>query len=146
VPNNIPPVESSSDILVTLLLCGLMGLLGQGIRAAIGLKNALSEEGGAARKEAFNPAYFATSLMIGFIAGDLAGVGIGLNRLMQFNPDNIDILVGIAAAGYAGVDFIENTFSTVMPFSRHPSVPSCGPASRPSLPTPTSTDANQPGA
>ena len=108
--------ESSSDILVTLLLCGLMGMLGQGIRAAIGLKNALSATpGSAARRNEFSPAYFATSLMIGFIAGALAGVLIGLDKLMHFDADNINVLAGIAAAGYAGVDFIENAFFHIIP-------------------------------
>ncbi len=111
--------ESSSDILVTLLLCGLMGMLGQGIRAAIGLKNALAAAPEtAARRNEFSPAYFATSLMIGFIAGALAGVLIGLDKLMHFNADNINVLAGIAAAGYAGVDFIENAFFHIIPYPR----------------------------
>lgn len=110
-------MESSSDILVTLLLCGLMGMLGQGIRAAIGLKNALSAPPGAhPHRNEFSPAYFATSLMIGFIAGALAGVLIGLDKLMHFNADNINVLAGIAAAGYAGVDFIENAFFRIIPY------------------------------
>ena len=36
----MPDAVSSGNILTTLLLCGLMGLLGQGVRAAIGLKGA----------------------------------------------------------------------------------------------------------
>jgi len=116
--------ESSSDILVTLLLCGLMGMLGQGIRAAIGLRKAFSprpgtprstDGGTAAARTDFSPSYFATSLMIGFIAGDLAGVWIGLDKLMHFNADNMNVLISISAAGYAGVDFIENTFSKLIP-------------------------------
>ncbi len=116
MPDRVLSMESSSDILVTLLLCGLMGLLGQGIRAAIGLKNALSAPPGASRRNEFSPAYFATSLMIGFIAGALAGVLIGLDKLMHFNADNINVLAGIAAAGYAGVDFIENAFFHIVPY------------------------------
>ena len=108
---------SGADILVTLLLCGLMGLLGQGVRAAIGFKNALA----ASSHTRFDGSYFATSLVIGFIAGDLAGVGIGLDRLQHFDAGNIHILVGIAAAGYAGVDFIENSFAGMMPFAGSPS-------------------------
>ncbi len=108
---------SGADILVTLLLCGLMGLLGQGVRAAIGFKNAAR----ASPHARFDGSYFATSLVIGFIAGDLAGVGIGLDRLQHFNAGNIHILIGIAAAGYAGVDFIENSLAGMMPFSANPS-------------------------
>lgn len=119
-------LESSSDILVTLLLCGLMGLLGQGIRAAVGLKSATAAgEAGPAGKAGsiarrFDGTYFATSLIIGFIAGDLAGVMIGLDRLTRFDTSNLNVLVGIAAAGYAGVDFIENSFSRMIPFVGRP--------------------------
>ena len=70
---------SSISILGTLFLCGMMGLLGQGIRAAVGLKSAatLSAELPPTQQAQFNAAYFGVSLMIGFIAGLLAGFGIG---------------------------------------------------------------------
>jgi predicted chitinase len=103
----------SDSILVTLLLCGLMGLLGQGVRSAIGLKNALS--GTASQQTSFNAAYFFLSLMIGFIAGVLAGLALGLTSLMKVNPGDLKILLGIAAAGYAGADFIENSLSIIIP-------------------------------
>ncbi len=113
VAAGVESIESSADILVTLLLCGLMGLLGQGVRAALGFKNAVA----ASPQTRFDGSYFATSLVIGFIAGDLAGVGIGLDKLSHFDAGNLHILIGIAAAGYAGVDFIENSFSSMVPFA-----------------------------
>ena len=113
---SVVPIESSADVLVTLLLCGLMGLLGQGVRAALGFKNAVSAE----PRTRFDGSYFATSLVIGFIAGCLAGVGIGLDKLQHFDAGNIHILIGIAAAGYAGVDFIENSFAGMAPFAGSP--------------------------
>ena len=101
----------SGNILVTLLLCGLMGLLGQGVRAAVGLKNSMGFAQGAATQQAtFSAAYFGLSLMLGFIAGVLAGLAIGLG-----NITDMKVLLGIAASGYAGADFIENTFSIVIP-------------------------------
>ena len=58
------------DVLVALLLSGLMGLLGQGVRAAVGLKSAATLSAGAPTQQSqFNAAYFGLSLMIGFIAG-----------------------------------------------------------------------------
>jgi hypothetical protein len=57
---------SSGNILATLLLCGLMGLLGQGVRAAVGLKSASRLPSAQADQQtAFSTAYFTLSLMIG---------------------------------------------------------------------------------
>jgi predicted chitinase len=104
------------DVLLALLLSGLMGLLGQGIRAAVGLKSAVAPASGAPdRQSQFDAAYFGLSLMIGFIAGVLAGIGIGLDQVIAVGPTNIKILLGIAAAGYAGTDFIENAFTRLLP-------------------------------
>ena len=110
------------DVLVALLLSGLMGLLGQGVRAAVGLKSAATLSAGAPTQQSeFNAAYFGLSLMIGFIAGILAGIGIGLDQIIKIAPASpggavdIKVLLGIAAAGYAGADFIENAFTRLMP-------------------------------
>jgi len=118
----------SGNVLVTLLLCGLMGLLGQGVRAAVGLKSAMGlTQTGATQQASFNAAYFGLSLMIGFIAGVLAGLSIGLGSLMKINLGDLKILLGIAAAGYAGADFIENTFSIIIPdANKVPSAPNAG--------------------
>jgi predicted chitinase len=108
---------SSSAILSTLLLCGLLGLLGQGVRAAVGLKKAMGQ-GAPDQQSEFNAAYLLFSLMIGFIAGILAGLAIGLNNLITIDLNDMKVLLGIAAAGYAGADFIENTFSIILPGSK----------------------------
>ena len=86
MPGGSALVDSGS-VLVTLLLCGLMGVLGQGIRAAVGLKSTLVlSQSGASQQTAFNAAYFFLSLMIGFIAGVLAGLAIGIANLFKVNP------------------------------------------------------------
>jgi len=104
------------DVLFALLLSGLMGLLGQGIRAAVGLKSAATLSAGAPNQQTqFDAAYFGLSLMIGFIAGVLAGIGIGLDQVISVSPTSIKVLLGIAAAGYAGADFIENAFTRLIP-------------------------------
>ena len=103
------------DVLLALLLSGLMGLLGQGIRAAVGLKSAATLSASTPTQQSqFNTAYFGLSLMIGFIAGVLAGVGL-LDQVMNVTASNIKVLLGIAAAGYAGADFIENAFTRLIP-------------------------------
>jgi hypothetical protein len=108
---------SSSAILSTLLLCGLLGLLGQGVRAAVGLKKAMGQ-GAPDQQSEFNAAYLLFSLMIGFIAGILAALAIGLTNLITIDLNDMKVLLGIAAAGYAGADFIENTFSIILPGSK----------------------------
>jgi predicted chitinase len=104
------------NILATLLLCGLMGLLGQGVRAAIGLKSASRVPSAQADQQtAFSTAYFTLSLMIGFIAGVLAGLVIGVKDLLNVDPGDMKVLLGIAASGYVGADFIENAMSIFIP-------------------------------
>lgn len=106
--------EPAGNILTTLLLCGLMGLLGQGVRAAVGLKGAKQLPYAPANQEvAFSAAYFALSLMIGFTAGVLAGLVIGVDKLLTIT--DVKVLLGIAASGYAGADFIENSLSIIIP-------------------------------
>jgi predicted chitinase len=130
----MPDTVDSGSVLVTLLLCGLMGMLGQGIRAAVGLKNATRlnatplAASGATQQASFNAAYFFLSMMIGFIAGVLAGLTIGLTNILKVNVGDMKVLLGIAAAGYAGTDFIENSFSIVIPGTTAPPPPQPAPA------------------
>lgn len=107
---------SSSVVLTTLLLCALMGGLGQGIRAAIGLKNAgLLQPRTPGRQSEFDVAYFLVSMMIGAVAGIMAGLVVGLDQLIVINISSLKVLLGIAVSGYAGADFIENSMSRVLP-------------------------------
>jgi predicted chitinase len=118
-----PPLSpaTSAELLTTLLLCALLGLLGQGTRAAITLKGvAAFDTGKPGAQSTFNASFFALSMMIGAIAGILAGLSLGLDKLMSFDPGNIKVLLGIAVAGYAGVDFVENAFSRVLPGAQSP--------------------------
>ncbi|WJR79081.1 hypothetical protein [Bradyrhizobium sp. NP1] len=114
---------ASGDILGAVLLSGLMGVLGQGIRAAVGLKSAGRLSGQPDQQTSFSTAYFFLSLMIGFIAGILAGLAVGLNNLLKIDPDNVKVLLGIALSGYAGADFIENSMSIVIPAGGAPAAP-----------------------
>jgi predicted chitinase len=131
-------MTGNGSILVNLLLCGLMGLLGQGVRAAVGLKSAATLSGGVATQQStFDAAYFGLSLMIGFIAGVLAGLGLDI---ATFNAADTKVLLGIAAAGYAGADFIENTFTRLLPglgtAPSPPAAPTPAPASARVAPAP----------
>ncbi|HWA44020.1 MAG TPA: hypothetical protein VHA10_12475 [Hypericibacter adhaerens] len=133
---------SSGQVLSALLLCGLMGLLGQGVRATIGLKNAKALGTGTPNAQAtFSAAYFLLSLMIGFIAGILAGIAIGLGKFTGVDPTNLDLLLGVAASGYVGADFIENSLSIVIP-AQPAAVPAGGAAPvSPPVPAPSASPA-----
>lgn len=133
---NVAPTVGS--ILLALLLCGLLGVLGQGIRAIVGLKNAGALASTTPSEQAeFSLAYLVLSLMIGFIAGVLAGIALNLQNIVAITPDNWKLLLGIAASGYVGADFIENTMSVVIPGTRRaPARPAPAPARPPPSPPP----------
>jgi predicted chitinase len=108
-------MDKAGNILAALILCGLMGMLGQGVRAAVGLKSASRLPSPQADQNTeFSAAYFVLSLMIGFIAGVLAGIAIGILNTPNFEF-NKQVLLGIAVSGYAGADFIENSLSIFIP-------------------------------
>ena len=112
-------VPTVGTILLALLLCGLLGVLGQGVRAIVGLKNAGSLNSTTPSEQAeFSLAYLVLSLMIGFIAGILAGIALNLQNIITVDPGNWKLLLGIAGSGYVGADFIENTMSVVIPGTR----------------------------
>ena len=97
-----------STLLMTVLLGGVLGLFGQGLRAVAGLRKGSSE---AAQEEVtfaewFDGKRFVVSLMIGFLVGVGAALALGPARL-AFEPGNVPLLLGLVAAGYAGSDFIE---------------------------------------
>jgi len=128
------------DVFLALSLSGFMGLVGQGARAIIGLHGASGVgASGPGQQSPFSAAYLLVSLMIGAIAGVLAGLAIGLNQVIAVNADNVQTLLGIMAAGYAGADFIESAFSRLVPnisTNQPPPQVGAGQAGTPTLPTP----------
>jgi len=103
-------------VLQAVLLGGLMGMVGQGIRAVAGLKK-LSDDAqtkGVSSQDLFVTSRLVFSLLVGFIAGIIAAISIGLNKLIDIDPSNLSTLLGIAAAGYAGTDFIEAMAPTIV--------------------------------
>ena len=115
-------VPTVGTVLLALLLCGLLGVLGQGVRAIVGLKNAGALNSTTPSEQVeFNLAYLALSLMIGFIAGVIAGIALNLENIITVDPSNWKLMLGIAGSGYVGADFIENTMSVVIPGTRRAS-------------------------
>lgn len=84
-----------------------MGFLGQGARAVAGLKS-MSDDAksiGVSSSDLFQAARLFISLAIGVLVG-LAAALIYLINYPSGSPDS-GILLGFAAAGYAGTDFLE---------------------------------------
>ena len=101
----------STQTLVTLTLGGLMGFLGQGSRAVIGLKG-MSDDAkaqGVSPSDMFQAMRLFVSLAIGFLVG-LAAALIYLMGGPTGAPD-WHILLGFVASGYAGTDFLEGFIS-----------------------------------
>jgi putative chitinase len=107
---------SAGQVLQALVISAIMGMIGQGIRAVVGLKSAatLAAQSGSQQSE-FDAAYFFLSLMIGAVAGIIAGFGLGLKVLLDTLASDQKVLLALAASGYAGADFIENAMTTFLP-------------------------------
>jgi predicted chitinase len=114
--NPAAPGQGAASVLALLLLYGLMGLVGQAARAAVGLKTMTnSAETSPSQQTEFNAAYLLISLMIGFVAGVVAGFAMSFPAVIVDGAIQVKILLGVAAAGYAGTDFIENSLSIFIP-------------------------------
>lgn len=98
-----------TNILQALLLGGLMGMVGQSARAVAGLKkmNDAAQEARVSAFDFFLASRLLVSLLIGFIAGVAGAISLGLPNIIALKADNLQLLLGLAAAGYAGTDFIE---------------------------------------
>jgi len=90
-----------------LLLGGLLGFVGQGIRVVVGLKKKYDEmlRSNKKWKDIFDAKQLWVSLLIAFLVGIIAGV-LGIINYMgkEINREFLLTLIGI---GYAGTDFIE---------------------------------------
>jgi putative chitinase len=103
--------DPNAPILIGLLLYGLFGAAGQIVRAivALGGSQALAS-GNANQQSLFNAAYFVVTLIVGFVAGLLAGL-VAFDTITQ--AITVKIALAAMAAGYAGADFVENTYSAL---------------------------------
>jgi hypothetical protein len=96
-----------------IALGALMGFLGQAIRVIVGLKK--TKDQAAALQQAFTEMFEPSTLLISLLIGVVAGV---LAALMTLKPEaaiSPETLLGLAAAGYSGADFIEGFVSRYLP-------------------------------
>lgn len=96
-----------------LALGGLAGAMGQAIRVIVGMKklNDQASATNAALADMIVPSQLVVSLLIGFIGGALAATQL-ITDLGRITTDQIFTL---AAAGYAGADFIEGFMTRLTP-------------------------------
>ncbi len=105
----------ATDWVLTLILGGILGMIGQGIRVVAGLKK-VNDQASAEGKSfgvLFQSSTLALSLLIGFIAGTLAIIGVTGGEV-TVNPSK-ELIVTIIGAGYAGTDFIEGFVKKNLP-------------------------------
>jgi putative chitinase len=110
--------QNPANYIGILLLGGLLGLIGQGVRTVVGLKKmfdqAQSQDVGP--YDLFLASRLLMSLFIGFIAGALAAFFSGIKADGSVDI-SMSMLTAFAAAGYTGTDFIEGLVSR---FARTP--------------------------
>lgn len=100
----------TQEVILQLLVGGLLGAVGQGIRIIVGMKK-LSDDAKQSNVKVstlIDTSRMLVSLLIGFCAGILAVVSMS-NFSEDFfkGPQLKEHLLAIIAAGYAGTDFIE---------------------------------------
>lgn len=95
----------TAKLIENLLLGGILGFLGQGIRAVAGLKK-LSGDGGQGTSSDFDTRRMLVSLLLGFIAGAL-GIISFMDEAGEIELDQKMVLT-LIGVGYSGVDFIES--------------------------------------
>jgi hypothetical protein len=115
-------IGDTMEIAVAILyivLGVILGAIGQGARAVIGIKKAADEAAALEKKidEWFDWKRFLFSIVIGAIAGCLAAI------LLLEAPVNQELMLGLVAAGYAGTDFIEGLISKYTPAPALPCTP-----------------------
>ena len=99
-----------NDIISQILVGGLLGIIGQGIRMIIGLKKMKEKLAQDKANNTKNPdnefdlKRLLLSIFIGFIAGALGGLfAVNLSTPLKDKT----VLATLIAIGYSGVDFIE---------------------------------------
>ena len=104
----------AQDLIMQLLAGGLLGIVGQGLRAVAGMKKVRDQAAasGKAFGEVFEGSQLLASLVVGFTAGALAMLAAGSGGPVQLDRS---LIVAIASAGYSGTDFIEAFMAKAMP-------------------------------
>jgi hypothetical protein len=103
---------TTSQWILLIALGAAMGFLGQTIRIIVGLKK-VNDQAAASNQtfgELFQAPTLIISLLIGATAGALAAIVVKPEASLAR-----ETLMGFAAAGYSGADFIEGFISKYLP-------------------------------
>jgi CHASE2 domain-containing sensor protein len=95
---------NAAQTLTFVLLGALLGAAGQGARVVVGLKKEIVDARGTGKTVA--QWFDGRELLVSFVLGSVAGI---IAAIWQYGPDVLitkNLLLGFAAAGYAGADFI----------------------------------------
>lgn len=121
-----------SEFLSALILGGILGMVGQGMRVIVGLKK-IYESLGADEQfgNKMDWSRLSVSLVIGFIAG-------AFGMILKIDYETVstmimtkDFMLSIIAIGYMGVDFIEGMMKNLAGKFNSMPVPTAAPASAP---------------
>jgi len=102
---------TARDMLVLIMLGGLLGAFGQGLRVVVGLKKVYDQAhvDGADFASLFDTSKLVVSLFIGFLAGGIAI--LFMDKPVMGNG----LYTTLIGAGYAGADFIEGFVQKALP-------------------------------
>lgn len=109
-----------TNLVMLVLLGGLLGCVGQGLRVIVGLKK-INEQAGEQTKafrDIFDGRVLLISLLIGFVAGALAIIALDATTdtaARRAGETLRGYLMPVMAAGYAGTDFIEGFVKKYLP-------------------------------
>jgi hypothetical protein len=111
---------TAQEWILLLLVGGLLGTVGQGMRVIVGLKKTYDRSVGERRafSDNFSGATLLFSLLIGFVAGVLGTLSLPKLTAAEIRTDQVVTLIGI---GYAGCDFIEGFIKRSAPELGRPS-------------------------
>jgi hypothetical protein len=138
-----------TEYVSALILGGILGMIGQGLRVIVGLKKLYdSLEIVDGRPSKFDSRRLWLSLLIGFVAG-----AFGMILKIDYSAVstmimNKEFMISIVAIGYMGVDFIEGVMKTYLSkFERsldtpQPTNPQYRPAPQNQVPVTTNDTAN----
>jgi hypothetical protein len=145
------------EYMSALILGGILGMIGQGLRVIVGLKKLydaleMTTDGGPSK---FDSRRLWLSLFIGFIAGSFGMILKIDYEAVSTMVMNKEFMISIVAIGYMGVDFIEGVMKNYlakfernldapMPTKPQPNQPQYQPqpTTPNSLPQPTANDGN----
>lgn len=112
----------TQEILLRLLLGGLLGAVGQGLRIIVGLKkiNDTAQQQGLRMGNLIETSRIFTSLLMGFCAGLLAMISLtDFDKALATQSSSVkEMIITIIASGYAGADFIEGFIRKYIPTNK----------------------------